>query len=136
MARDRFAFIRTLVELQDLLLNIGLANVGYVLDTFHWHCAEDSVEQILALDPASIASVDLNDARADLSRDAQIDGSRHLPLATGVIDLKSFLQALVQINYTGPIRAEPFNQALNDMDNEAALAATHKAMSAAFTLVR
>lgn len=135
MARDRFAFIRTMVELQDLLEAIGEPNVGYVLDSFHWHCAEDTVDQIRALSPESIVSVDLNDARADLSRDQQIDGTRELPLATGVIELKPFLQALVDIGYAGPIRAEPFNQALNDLDDNAAVAATAKAMRAAFALV-
>lgn len=134
--QERFAFIRTLVELQDLLAEINLPNVGYVLDSFHWYCAEDSVDQIRSLNPKLIASVDLNDARSDLSRDTQIDGTRELPLATGVIDLESFLKALVAIHYTGPIRAEPFNETLREMDNEQALNATYQAMSAAFDLVR
>jgi sugar phosphate isomerase/epimerase len=58
-----------------------------------------------------------------------------LPTATGVIDLKTFLGALVEIGYDGPIRAEPFNKPLNEMGDEEALSATAKAMRKAFALV-
>ena len=60
---------------------------------------------------------------------------RELPSATGVIDLKTFLSALVEIGYDGPIRAEPFNQPLNRLDNDAACAATSKAIAKAFNLL-
>ena len=45
-----------------------------------------------------------------------------------MIDLKAFLGALVQIGYDGPVRAEPFNKTLNDMDDDAAIAATAAAL--------
>ena len=75
---------------------------------------------------------DLNDAPAGIPIDEQIDNRRELPAATGVIDLKSFLGVLVEIGYDGPIRAEPFNKALNDMDDREAVAATAKALRIAF----
>ena len=56
-------------------------------------------------------------------------------MATGVIDMQSFMSALVEIGYDGPTRAEPFNQALRDMEDEAALKATYDAMKKAFDLV-
>ena len=52
-----------------------------------------------------------------------------------MINLKEFLEVLVEIEYDGPIRAEPFNQTLNEMDDETAVAATAKAMRRAFALV-
>jgi sugar phosphate isomerase/epimerase len=79
---------------------------------------------------------DLNDAPAGLAVDEQMDLRRELPAATGVIDVQTFLQALVQIGYDGPVRAEPFNEALNAMDNEAAVTATADAMRKAFALVK
>jgi sugar phosphate isomerase/epimerase len=82
-----------------------------------------------------IITVDLNDARAGYTADEQIDGKRELPMATGVVDIKSFMEALVEIGYDGPVRAEPFNQPLRDMNNEDALKATYNAMSKAFALV-
>jgi hypothetical protein len=45
------------------------------------------------------------------------------------------MEALVEIGYDGPVRAEPFNQPLRDMNNDDALEATYKAMSKAFALV-
>ena len=53
--------------------------------------------------------------------------------ATGVIPVAGFLGALLSMGYDGPVRAEPFNQPLNQMDNEAACAAT---LPAASTLAR
>ena len=52
-----------------------------------------------------------------------------------MIDLKTFLGALVEIGYDGPIRAEPFNKPLNDLGDQEALSATAKAMRKAFALV-
>jgi sugar phosphate isomerase/epimerase len=49
-----------------------------------------------------------------------------------VIDVKTFLNALVKIGYDGPVRAEPFNAALRAMPREAAVAATATAMRKAF----
>ena len=131
MTREKFAFIRTMKEGKELIHAIGEDNVGFVLDSFHWYCAGDTVADLLALDKRDIVTCDLNDARSGIPADEQIDGKRELPFATGVIDLKSFLGALVQIGYDGPIRAEPFNAELNQMDDEAALQATAKAMKKA-----
>ncbi len=117
MARSRFPFLRTLGETQALIAEIGENNMGLVLDSFHWYCAEDTKADLLTLKNSDIVACDLNDARSDLTRDAQIDGTRELPGATGVIDLKTFLEALVEIGYDGPVRAEPCNQALRDMEN-------------------
>ncbi|WP_194778150.1 apurinic/apyrimidinic endonuclease family protein [Pararhodonellum marinum] len=50
-----------------------------------------------------------------------MEGKRELPMATGVIPIKEFMQGIVDIGYDGPLRTEPFNQALNDLENEAAL---------------
>jgi sugar phosphate isomerase/epimerase len=135
MARDKFAFIRTMKEAKELIHAIGEPNVGFVLDSFHWFCAGESAADILTLDANDIVTCDLNDARAGIPADEQIDGKRELPTATGVIDLKGYLGALVQTGYDGPVRAEPFNAPLNEMDNEAAVKATQAAMKKAFELV-
>lgn len=135
MTRFRYPFARTMAEARELISAIGEPNVGLVLDSFHWYCAEDTVEDILALDKRDIITCDLNDARADLSRDEQIDGTRNLPGDTGVIDLKAFLGALVEIGYDGPVRSEPFNKELNEMEDEAALKKNYTAMRKTFDLV-
>lgn len=132
MTRDKFAFIRTLKELQELLEEINMPNVGIQLDAFHWFCAGETVADIEELSPADIVTVDLNDAKAGRTADEQVDGQRELPGDSGVIDLQGFLRALKKIGYDGPVRAEPFNQRLNEMGDEAAMAATFKAMKRSF----
>jgi sugar phosphate isomerase/epimerase len=67
--------------------------------------------------------------------DQQMDGKRELPAATGVIDTASFLGALQTIGYDGPVRAEPFNDAVRKMAPAEALAATKAAIEKAFALV-
>lgn len=121
MARDRYPFIHTLGECMDLIANTGQDNVGIQLDSFHWYCGEDTVEDLLSLQPEQIVTVDLNDARADLSRDEQIDGTRELVGSSGVVDIESFLKALVEIEYAGPVRSEPFNKKLNQMEDQQAM---------------
>ncbi|MEO0332840.1 MAG: sugar phosphate isomerase/epimerase, partial [Bacteroidota bacterium] len=74
-------------------------------------------------------------AHAGRSAVEQIDGERELPMATGLIDTQAFLDALVKIGFNGPVRAEPFNQALRDMPDAKAVATTAEAMKKAFNLV-
>ncbi len=135
MARDKFPFIKSMKETKELLYEIDEKNVGFVLDSFHWYCAEESMADILTLENEDIITVDLNDATAGRTPAEQIDNQRELPLNSGVIDVKQFLTALIQIGYDGPVRAEPFNAILNELNNEEAVQATYKAMSKAFALV-
>jgi sugar phosphate isomerase/epimerase len=133
--RQRYPFIHTLKEMRDLMAEIGTGNAGVVLDCWHWWQADDAVVDLLALKNDDIISVDLNDAPNGVAKDQQQDGRRELPCATGVIDVGSFLKALNQIGYDGPVRAEPFNKPLNDMDNEPACAATIQALKKAVALI-
>jgi sugar phosphate isomerase/epimerase len=133
--RCRYPFIHSMAEMRELIAEIGTGNVGIVLDSWHWWQAEDSVADILALQNADVVSVDLNDAPVGIAKEKQLDGKRELPAATGVIDLTAFLNALHQIGYDGPVRAEPFNRALNELNNEEACAATIAAMKKAFALM-
>lgn len=132
----RYPFIHTMAETKDLIAEIGTDNVGFVLDSWHWYTSGDTLDDLLSLKNSDVIACDLNDAPAGLAVDEQMDLSRELPMATGVIDLKTFLGALVEIGYDGPVRAEPFSKPLNQMDNEEALATTAKAMRKAFALVQ
>ena len=130
-----YTFVHSLKEVRELLIAIDRPNVGVVLDSFHWYTAHESAEDLLSLKNEDVVACDLNDASIGRSIDEQVDGQRMLPAATGIIDVRSFLQALVQIGYDGPVRAEPFNQELNALPNEAAVSATSSAMQQAFNLI-
>jgi sugar phosphate isomerase/epimerase len=131
-AARRYPFLHTLAETRELMAEIGLPNVGLVLDSWHWFHAGDTAADVEALRNDDVVAVDLNDAPAHVPKDQQKDGARELPMATGVIDVASFLRALVRIGYDGPVRAEPFNKALNALENEAACAAVIESMKKAF----
>jgi len=125
---QKFPFQHTMAETRELIDAIGTGNVGFVLDSWHWWNAGETAADILALKNEDIVSVDLNDAPAGIPREQQIDGQRELPGATGVIPVASFVDALLKVGYDGPVRAEPFNKPLNEMDNDAACAATITAL--------
>lgn len=131
----RYPFVHTLAETRELIAEIGAANAGVVLDSWHWYHAGDSAADVRALRNEDVVAVDLNDAPVDIPKDQQKDNARELPLATGVIDAAAFLKALAAIGYDGPVRAEPFNQAVRDMPREDAVAATARAMKKAFALL-
>lgn len=132
--RDNYVFIHNMAQLKELIESIDMPNVGYQLDAFHWYCAGESVEDIKSLKPEQIITVDLNDAKAGRTREEQLDWERELPGKSGVIDLTGFLTALKEIGYEGPVRAEPFNKELGEMDNVAAIAETAAAMKRSFLL--
>jgi sugar phosphate isomerase/epimerase len=128
------SFVHTMAETKDLIAEINLDNVGVVLDSWHWYTANETMDDLKSLKNNDIVACDLNDAPAGIPIDEQIDNRRELPMATGVIDMNGFLNTLVTIGYDGPIRAEPFNAALNKMDEGAAVKATAVAMRKAFAL--
>ena len=131
----RFPFIHTMAEMKDLLAEINQLNVGFLLDSWHWYTAGDTRADLLTLRNRDVVCVHLNDAPAGIPVDRQMDLKRELPCATGVIDLKAFLGALVSIGYDGPALVEPFSQALNSMPAEQAVKTTAAAIKKAFALV-
>lgn len=132
--RDRHTFIHSLGETKELIAAIGTGNVGIQLDSWHWFTAEETESDLLTLRNEDIITVDLNDAPAGIPVDQQIDSNRELPASTGVIPIKTFLDALRKIGYDGPVHAEPFNAALRALPREEACAATADAMKKALAL--
>ena len=124
-----------MAEMKDLIAEIDTGNVGFVLDSWHWWHADDAAADILSLKASDVIAVDLNDAPAGIPKDQQVDNRRELPCATGVIDLGAFLNALNQIGYDGPVRAEPFNQTVNKLSKDEACEAAAAAIKKAFALI-
>jgi sugar phosphate isomerase/epimerase len=136
LVRGRYPFVHTLAETRELIAEIGTGNVGFVLDTWHWWTAGDTESDLLTLTNNDVVSVDLNDAPKGIPKEQQKDNERELPAATGVIDVATFLSALVKIGYDGPVRPEPFNKTLNALENEPACAATSAALHRAMGMIR
>ena len=132
----RYAFVHSMREMKELIADIGKPNMGFVLDSWHWFTAGESAADLKTLANKDVVSIDLNDAPAGLALDKQIDSSRELPCATGVIDVAAFLNALNSIGCDAPARCEPFNAPLRQMPPDQALEATIAAMRKAFALIQ
>lgn len=135
-AAVRYPFIHTMQELRELIAAIGKPNTGVHLDTAHWFTAGETVETILNCSNAEIIGCDVNDALPGIEPIRDQPGyERRLPAVTGVIDLKAFLSALVKIGYDGFIQAEPFDDALNALEDEPAVQKTAEAMKKTLALI-
>lgn len=131
----KYPYIHSMPETKELIAAIDVKGVGLILDSWHWYTAHETREDLLTLTNDDIVAVDLNDAPKGLAIDEQIDQKRELPLATGVIDVATFLNTLNSIGYDGPVRAEPFNAELRKLPPDQAVAATAGAMKKAFALI-
>ena len=132
---QKHPFIHTLSEMKELLVAIGTDNLGVQFDSWHWFNAQETQQDLLTLRGQDVITVDLNDAPTGLTLDTYRDNNRELPAATGVIPVKQFLDALLQIGYDGPIQAEPFNAALRALPLDQACAMASDAMKKAFGLM-
>jgi sugar phosphate isomerase/epimerase len=107
----RYGFIYSPEGMLCLAEAIG-ANVGLLMDCYHWHTAVGSLADIRALRAEDIVYVHVNDAPEGVPVAAQLDLVRRLPGATGVIDIDGFLKVLHEIGYDGPVTPEPFEKSL------------------------
>jgi len=134
-SRFRFPFICAQRDMMELVNAIGTGNVGLLLDSWHWYTSHGTVEELRQLTNRDIVHVHVNDAPAEISIDQQVDSRRKLPVTTGVIDMKGFINALATIGYDGPIECEPFDQELRALPPEEALKVTIAALDRVWGLI-
>jgi len=91
-------------------------NCGLLLDTWHWHHAGATVQDILNAGKDGIVHVHFNDAARQAPEDVR-DNERLLP-GEGVINLVGCLQALKKIGYEDALSVEVFGRGLKDMPPE------------------
>jgi len=133
--RYRFPFICTQLGMMELVEAIDTGNAGLLMDSWHWYTSHGTVEEMLRLSNKDVIHVHINDAPAGIPIDQQIDNRRRLPVTTGVIDLRGFINALVKIGYDGPIECEPFDQELSRMEDSAALQKTIESLNRLWDLI-
>lgn len=121
-AGHKHPFIFDMKGLHQLCRASGQANVGLLLDSFHWHCAGETLADIDALSAAEVVVVHVNDLLANRPIVQQVVTERALPCETGVIDLGGFIGALERLGYDGPITSEPTHPKWRRTDPERAAA--------------
>ena len=134
-ARNRFPFICTQHDAMELAQAIGTGNVGLLLDSWHWYTSHGTVEELLQLSNKDIVHVHVNDAPSDIPVDEQVDNRRRLPVTTGVIDLKGFINALAKTGYDGPVECEPFDRELRQMPDDVKLEKTIGSLDRLWNLI-
>ncbi|MEP6592493.1 MAG: sugar phosphate isomerase/epimerase family protein [Acidobacteriota bacterium] len=108
-------FIWTLPETVALAKDSG-ANIGVILDIWHWHHSGGTVADILAAPASRIVHVHLSDAKAQPPEEVR-DNQRLMP-GEGIIDVTGFLQALKKIGYAGGVSPEPLGRVPAEMTPE------------------
>jgi sugar phosphate isomerase/epimerase len=133
--RFRFPFACAQRDMLELVAAIGTDNVGLLVDSWHWYTSHGTVEELMQLSNKDIVHVHVNDAPAGVKVDEQIDSRRTLPVTTGVIDMKGFINALVKIGYDGPVEVEPFDQDLRKLEPEVAVQKTAESLGRVWDLI-
>ena len=135
-ANRKYPFIHTMESMKELIAEVGKSNVGFLIDSWHWHNSGETPADILTLKNKDVVGVHLNDAPKDVAIDQLRDGQREIPLATGVIDTAGFVNALNQIGYDGPIAAEPLGASIRNLPPDEAVAKIAEVMKQAMALIR
>ena len=110
-----YEFIWRMDEMLEFTRECG-PNVGVLLDSWHWHHAGATLNDILTAGSSGIVTVQINDSSA-LAPEQIRDNERLMP-GEGVIDLVGFLQALKKIGYQENLSVEVFGRGLKFMPPE------------------
>ena len=89
------------------------ANCGLMLDSWHWHHAGATAEDIVKAGREAIVHVHLADA-ADIAPEKVMDNERLLP-GEGILNWKGFFGALKEIGYKDAVSPEVFGRGLKDL---------------------
>ncbi|HEV2762970.1 MAG TPA: TIM barrel protein, partial [Pyrinomonadaceae bacterium] len=98
--------VQTLELANEIVGHVARANVGLVIDSFHFHAGGSSLLSVDALDPARLFVLHINDAE-DLPRERLEDRHRLLP-GLGRLPLAEIVAALRRVGYNGVASVEIF----------------------------
>lgn len=103
-------------------------NVGLMLDSWHWHHAGSTTQDIVSAGKDRIVHVQAADA-PKLPPEEIRDNERLMP-GEGIIDFNAFFGALKKIGYNGGVSPEVFGRGLKDIPPEEGAAMGLKTTSA------
>ena len=121
-------FIHDIDGLLELVRAVGADNLGFLLDSFHWYTSGGDAEDLDKLSNQLVVVVHVNDAAAGVLRQEQMDQVRAMPGETGVVDIATFMRALDNMDYDGPVIVEPFCDWVRALPPDEAVAATARSL--------
>jgi sugar phosphate isomerase/epimerase len=113
--RAQYEFIWRMNDVVAFAKEIG-PNIGLTLDSWHWHHAGATVEDIISAGKSRIVTVHLSDAAKMAPEDVK-ESPRLLP-GEGIVNLAGFFQALKQIGYEDGVSPEVFGWIQPEMSAE------------------
>lgn len=117
-----YEFIWKMPEMLEFARECG-PNCGLLLDSWHWHHAGATPQDILNAGRDAIVHVHLADSQ-DLPPEQIKDNERLIP-GEGVVNWTGFFGALKKIGYKDAISPEVFGRGLKDMPLESAVQLVH-----------
>ncbi len=108
--------VNTFGQAYDIVKAVDKADVGIVLDCFHFYSMRSNIEDLKACDPKKIFIFHMDDSE-DLVIGAARDNNRLMP-GEGAIDLNSILSTLKSIGYDEMTSIELFRPEYWDWDIE------------------
>lgn len=125
---DDFPWTKTLGATLDIIDEVGLSNVGPLIDTYHWHLGGSRTEDLARMRPGMPLLLHINDAPPGDVR-TMTDAMRVLPGA-GVMDLPGWLRAIrAATGYDGYVSLELFNEELRALEPAEAARRAHQALA-------
>jgi sugar phosphate isomerase/epimerase len=113
--RSPHEFIWRMNEMLELAKECG-PNLGLLLDSWHWHHAGATVQDIIAAGKSRIVTVHVSDSAKTAPEDVR--DNQRLMAGEGVIDLVGFFRALKQIGYEDGVSPEPLGRVPKEMSAE------------------
>ena len=100
-------FISTPDALLLLIKTTGVANIGVVVDLWHWHVGGGTLDQLSELKAEQIVMVRVADVPDDVELESIQEHQRLLPGESGVVDTVAALTLFSQLGYDGPVTPLP-----------------------------
>lgn len=119
--------VQTLELAHEIVKETGRANVGLVIDSFHFYAGGSSLEAIEALDPDRLFIFHINDAEARPR--AELEDSHRLLPGSGILPLKEIVGALRHIDYERVASVEIFRPEYWERDPFELAREAHRAAS-------
>lgn len=106
--------VQTLDLADEIVRRVDRANVGMVIDSFHFYAGGSTIEMIESIEPARLFIFHINDAE-DLPREQLTDANRLLP-GKGILPLREMVSAFQRIGYDKVASVEIFRPEYWDRD--------------------
>jgi sugar phosphate isomerase/epimerase len=95
--------IRNVEGFLALIKSVSAANVGFVIDSWHWLVGGGTLEQLRAIDPNRVVVVRLADLPAEVSPADAKTSDRVIPSQEGRFDQVALVKWLSESGYKGPV---------------------------------